>query len=194
MVANPMQARIKVGHTSRMVGCAVMVNLTRTEMNRLLDQITDLRHRGFVMLGYMHGMRRGELLALRGQDIQNGHIRIVRLKQRNRPIVNVQPLHERERELVERLAGLAGPGRMFNWSASYASRIIKDYLTKAGVYTFARQKSLHSLRHSAGTNLYKHSKDIVAVSCWLGQRSIESSRRYTNISQDELEALAARAL
>jgi integrase len=65
---------------------------------------------------------------------------------------------------------------------------------KIGAYSFPRQKSLHSLRHSTGTTLYAASKDLVAVSSWLGQRSVESARRYTNISQTALNALAASAL
>lgn len=177
-----------------------MVNLTKPEIDRLLAVITDERHRAFIQMGYFHAMRRSELLALRGVDVQNGHVVINRSKQRPdragkaQPLVNVQPLHVKERELVERLAGEAGPNRMFGWSKGHASKLVKQYLERAGIYTFARQKSLHSLRHAAGTNLYKASKDIVAVSRWLGHRSIESSRRYTNISNDELEKLAAEAL
>jgi hypothetical protein len=65
-------------------------------------------------------------------DVVNGHVRIVRLKQRKNPILNVQPLAAIERVLVERLAGQAGTGRLFPWSPSYTSRIIKTYLVASG--------------------------------------------------------------
>ncbi len=172
-----------------------MVNLTEKELTALLEAAkANPRDLAFVQLGYFHGLRRGELLALRGTDIVNGHVRIKRLKQRSHPIVNVQPLHEEERELVLRLAAAAGAERLFNFSARYASEMFRRYLVKAGIYTFARQKSLHSLRHSCGTNLYRESKDIVATAQYLGQRNIESARRYTNLAEAEVYAMAAKAL
>jgi integrase len=98
------------------------------------------KHQAFILLAYNHGCRRGELLRLRGSDVSgDGFLRIERLKQRRNPIVNVQPLAENERALVQ-----TGSKRLFPWSSSYASRIIKNYLKQAGVYTFAERKSLHS--------------------------------------------------
>lgn len=172
-----------------------MVNLTQFELAALVDATAGNElHRAFVWLGYYHGLRRGELLALKGTDIQNGHIRIVRLKQRKTPIINVQPLHKAECALVVKLAEQAGHDRIFKFGARHASGLINRYLKKAGVYTFARQKSLHSLRHSTGTNLYRNGHDIVAVAQYLGQKNIESARRYTHLSEAEVHTMAAKAL
>ena len=106
----------------------------------------------------------------------------------------VQRLHTRERQLIEKYAALAGSGRLFPYSAGYASRVLQKYLRLAGMYTFERQKSFHSLRHSTGDTLYRASRDIVAVATYLGHKSVESSRRYTHLSNDEINALAQKGI
>src|SRR4029077_10135387 len=133
-----------------------MVNLTSQEFEAVVALAfeNDERHAAMILFSYYHGCRRGEALALRGTDVVNGSVRIIRLKQRKKPITSVQPLHPRERDLIQQLASEAGDRRIFDYSAGYASQMMKRYLKQAGVYTFARQKSLHSLRHSAGHKLY----------------------------------------
>jgi integrase len=170
-------------------------NLAKSEITALLHVArNNEQHQAFILLAYHHAARRGELLNLRGTDVVNGHVRIVRLKQRKNPIVNVQPLAENERALVEQLASRAGTGRLFRWSNSYASRIIKTYLVASGIYTFPRRKSLHSLRHAAGHEIYQSCKDILAVSTHLGHRSVTSAQRYVHKSQAEINDIAANAL
>jgi integrase len=173
-----------------------MINLTTKEMAALLKAAShNARDTAFILIAYNHGARRGELLNLRGTDVANGYIRIARLKQKKTPIVCVQPLQESERDIVINLAEQAGSGPLFDFSARYASAMLKRYLERAGIYTFARTKSLHSLRHSCGTDLYQRGgKDIFAVATWLGHKSIASSQRYVHMSTAELNAMAATAL
>jgi integrase len=153
----------------------------------------DERHAAFILFSYYHAARRQEALALRGTGVVNGTVRFKRPKQKKDAIVNVQ-LFTRERELVERYAVQAGWGRVFPYSAGYASRMMRRYLTQSGAYRHARQKSLHSLRHSAGDKMYRANRDIVAVAKWLGHKNIESSRRYTHLNDAEVNAMAAVAL
>ncbi len=173
-----------------------MTNLTQTEFDAVvsLAMANDERHAAFILFSYFHAARRQEALALRGTDVINGTVRFKRAKQKRDPVVSVQPLFTRERELIERYAVQAGSGRVFPYSAGYASRMVRAYLTKAGAYTHARQKSLHSLRHSAGDRMYRSHRDIVAVAKWLGHKNIESSRRYTHLNDAEVNAMAAGAL
>ena len=173
-----------------------MTNLTQAEFDAVvsLAMANDERHAAFILFSYFHAARRQEALALRGTDVVNGTVRFKRAKQRKDAIVNVQPLFTRERELVERYAAQAGSGRVFPYSAGYASRMMRVYLTKAGAYTHARQKSLHSLRHSAGDKMYRANRDIVAVATWLGHKNIESGRRYTHLNDAEVNAMAVGAL
>jgi integrase/recombinase XerD len=182
-----------------------LINLTKDEIERLLAGIVDGRHRVFVMLGYYHGMRRGELLALTWDDILGigsdvPQIRIRRLKQRTRPIVNVQPLHPKEIEAVKVLwlessitSKLDQP-LVFPWSKAKASNLMRQYLTDLGIYTAPYQKSLHSLRHSCGRAIYRASKDIVEVAEYLGHKSVESSRVYSHPDPSEVFETAKGAL
>src|SRR5438445_10679038 len=106
----------------RFVACSKeeinVVNLEATELDKLFDAANkNERHLAFIMFSYYHAARRSESLALRGTDVANGCVRIRRAKQRLNAIVNVQPLHQRERALIERLAALAGDGRVFPYSA-----------------------------------------------------------------------------
>jgi integrase len=176
------------------VGVNLMTNLTAKELDRVLSIVTVPQHRCFLMLGYYHGMRRGELLRLTADDITAGHVRIHRLKRR-KTFVQVQPLHPKEKDEIEAyVATLSVPPKLFPWGRSVASNLVRRYLTDAGIYTFPYQKALHSLRHSCGRALYRASKDIVVVADYLGHSSVESSRRYIHSDLNEVHEIAKGAL
>ena len=171
-----------------------MINLTAGELDRVLAIVPDPQHRAFLMLGYYHGMRRGELLALRKEDFTAGHVRIHRLKRR-KVFTQVQPLHWKETETIEAVArSTTDYGRLFAWSPSVASKLVRRYYEIAGVYTFPYQKTLHSLRHSCGRTIYRACKDIVVVADYLGHGSVESSRRYIHSDMNEVHEIAKGAL
>ena len=170
-----------------------MTSFTDAELEQLLSAVVNPQHRAFLMLGYYHGARRGELLSLTGADIQNGHVTITRLKRRRR-FVSTHPLHPIERGLVERLAGEAGLSRLFPWSASKASHLVQSYLRDLGIYTSPYQKALHSLRHSCGRRIYRSSNNIVDVATYLGHANIESARRYVHADESEVSKVAIACL
>src|SRR5438445_7347562 len=174
----------------------VMTNLTQAEFDAVvaLALANDERHAAFILFSYYHAARRQEALALRGTDVINGTVRFKRAKQRKDAIVSVQPLFTRERELVEKYAVQAGSGRVFPYSAGYASRIVRAYLTKAGAYTQKRQKSLHSLRHSAGDRMYRATRDLVCRLLLEKKKNTESSRKYTHWNAAEVNAMEACTL
>ena len=75
-------------------------------------------------------------------------------------------------------------------SASQAGRnIIVKYLTKAGISLEAWDgKKFHALRRTTGTRLIRAGLPIESVSEILGQKSVESSKRYIALNNDELRS------
>ena len=169
-----------------------MTNLTAEELERLTSVVEEPSHRAFVFLGYYHGMRRGELLALRKSDFTKTHVQIHRLKRR-KAYTQAQPLNPKEIEAVEQTLAKTEE-LLFPWSPAVASNLMRHYLTVAGVYTFPYQKTLHSLRHSCGRAIYRACKDIVVVADYLGHGSIDSSRRYIHSDMNEVNEIAKGAL
>ncbi|MBI1925984.1 tyrosine-type recombinase/integrase [Candidatus Poribacteria bacterium] len=64
--------------------------------------------------------------------------------------------------------------------------LIKKYLSAAGMPSL----SCHDLRHLFATNLYNRHKDILLVKEALGHKTLESTLRYMNKTEEEV----ARAL
>src|SRR5438445_7830012 len=78
-----------------------ITNLTQTEFDAVvsLAMANDERHAAFILFSYFHAARRQEALALRGTDVINGTVRLKPAKEKTDPVVSVQPLVTRDREL-----------------------------------------------------------------------------------------------
>lgn len=68
----------------------------------------------------------------------------------------------------------------------YTRRGIYEIISKAFQLIGEKGYSVHSLRHTAATIMYKHTKDILLVKEFLGHESIESTKIYTHIDEEDM--------
>jgi integrase len=121
------------------------------------------------------GMRRGELLALRPENIQGRWIRIWKNKTKTPRSV---PLTE---AAVEALEGFSG------WSIDENDlRRVWDKLRDAMGLREDPEFVLHTLRHTTATRLLKKTRDITKVQKLLGHKKLQTTMRYAHISDEDL--------
>jgi len=75
-------------------------------------------------------------------------------------------------------------GQRGPWSRQAVQQLVKKYLKHLGMYE--KGKSVHSLRHSYATELYKQSKDLRAVQKQLGHASITTTQIYADVTQEDI--------
>lgn len=88
-----------------------------------------------MLVGFLHGLRVSETLAIRGADIADGKLAVKRLK-KSRPTlhalrVDADPLFD-ESPLIE--LARSNSGTLFSWSRQYMDRMIKQYAAFAGLH------------------------------------------------------------
>lgn len=67
---------------------------------------------------------------------------------------------------------------------------MSNYAKKTGVYKQNKKLGLHSLRHSAATNMLKNNIDIKTVSSILGHSSVDVTNIYLGIDVSQLRKLS----
>ena len=129
----------------------------------------------FLRLLIETGMRRGELLALRPENIQGRWLRIWKNKTKTPRSV---PLTEKA---VKCLEGFSG------WSiAENDLRRVWDKLREAMGLREDPEFVLHTLRHTTATRLLKKTRDITKVQKLLGHKKLQTTMRYAHISDEDL--------
>jgi type 1 fimbriae regulatory protein FimB/type 1 fimbriae regulatory protein FimE len=169
-------------------------HLTIDEVERLIEAAKTNRygHRDalMVLLAFRHGLRAGEVVDLRWDqiDFKTGTLHVRRFKN---GLPNSHPLtgrelralrrHQRESDkspfifVSERGAPLSAPGfsRMVERAAVSA---------KLGIKAHA-----HMLRHACGYKLANDGHDTRALQAYLGHRKIQNTTRYTALAQDRFK-------
>lgn len=163
---------------------------TQDESDRLLDAVEE-EHLAMVMTAVKAGLRRGELLALRWEDLDfvTGKVLVRRSVWKGKV---TSPKNHRHREvpmspkLVRALKAhrhLRGPlvfcrddGRML--TKDMIKRILPRACRKAGL----REVQWHALRHSFASQLVMAGVPLKVVQELLGHATIEMTMRYAHLA------------
>lgn len=195
---NPM-ARVKGPKKKK----ALPAYVREEDIDRLLDEVpfgTDyegVRDHLIILMLYMTGMRRAELIGLRDEDVRLDE-RVVKVtgkrdKQRLIPMDEslirevVHYLKVRDEFFQGKphsehfLLGVRG-GEI---SPSVVLNVVRDHLSKV---TGQTKRSPHVLRHSFATAMLNHGADLQSIQRLLGHESLETTQIYTHLSFEELKS------
>jgi len=161
---------------------------SRETMDKWLRESPDYI-RDFTFLAIFSGLRKTNILTLRGEDLDLKRRVIQRIgkgdKQISVPIVDELYRYIMTNKLHER-----------DWVITYNGKPVKDIkrawnsqLKRLGL-SFNR----HAMRHTCGTWIYERTGDILAVKEHLHHADIKTSERYTHTKKDKQLAKLNKAL
>jgi integrase/recombinase XerD len=162
----------------------------------LLRAAKDHSERDWLMLlvGFWHGLRVSEILALTPESIRAGYITVQRLKG---SLKTTQPLVSNEEPLLDEAAALrilsekTGAGvRLFSLTRQHFWRRIRKHCKTAGIPDHKAHP--HVLKHSIAMQTIK-SAGIENVRQYLGHKSISSTGAYLRVDDDAASRAIAGA-
>lgn len=168
--------------------------LTQSEKEALYTAAQDPRDRLIFSLGLNAGMRVSEIINLKTEDIdwENSQIRFIAKGGKERLIpMNLRlkidltiALENRPLELQHNFLIQNKRNIKTGVSRFAPDKLIRRYRKKAGIQ---RHLHMHMLRHTAATDFYRSCGDIYQTQRFLGHRRIDTTTRYAQIDDKEIE-------
>ncbi len=168
--------------------------LTMSEVVEILEAVPNLKHRTILIAIYSGGLRLGEVLRLRVEDILRKQQKVFVKGSKNKKdrytllskqfLVVLEQYYRAYRPDYWLFEGAdKGP-----YSASSVQQIFRRATKKANVGSHA---TLHTLRHSFATHLLEQGVDIRYIQELLGHASIETTVIYTHVAQKHLKNIVS---
>lgn len=164
--------------------------LSREEVQKIINSISNLKHRTIVALAYGSGLRVSEAVKLKisNIDLGRGLIYVHSAKgQKDRVTVFPEKLGL---DIIILIAGrpmddfLFASERGGRLTERTAQAIFEKALMKSGV---GKNASFHSLRHSFATHLLENGVDVRYVQELLGHQNIRTTQIYTHLTNPALK-------
>lgn len=163
--------------------------LIQEEIKRLFEQITNLKHRCLLMLMYGSGLRVGEVVKLKKEDLDfvEKTVFVYRSKGNKDRFTllsdkSIESLHQ-YMQMYKPQVWLFESPEGSHYSERSVQQIFADALKKAKI---TKRVSTHSLRHAFATHLLKAHVDLDFVRKVLGHNSILTTQRYLHVLKSEL--------
>jgi site-specific recombinase XerD len=165
------------------------VILTTKEIYSLIENTSNIKHKLIIKLLYGCGLRVGEIVNLKKEDIDFEesliHIRLAKGKKDR--FVKTPVSIERDLDAFSQLSGgkyLFESARSGKLTTATIQAILKNAARKAGT-----KKSVypHLLRHSFATHLLEQGTDLRVIQKLLGHSDIKTTQIYTQISQASIK-------
>ena len=160
--------------------------LSREEVARLLDVVTNPKHRLMVAMLYAAGLRVSELVKLRVRDLDlvkgEGWVRGGK-GDKDRPFIIARGLM---RALAQQIEGEGGGRWVFpgmkgtHYSPQSIRMILKNAAKRVGI---KKRVHPHMLRHSFATHLLENGEGVAGVQGMLGHNSMETTMGYVHLAR-----------
>lgn len=142
-----------------------------------------------LLVGFNHGLRISEMLALSPANVINGCIVVERLKGSKK---TVQPLLPSEQAAI--LAKVAAGGPFFSICRKTLWLHFKRYCAEAGVPAGKDFVSVHSLKHTCGRLGFKGGMTIPEIQTYLGHVNGANTMVYLTATEEEAASAFAAAV
>ena len=165
--------------------------LSLSEVNTLLQVTKNLKHKMILTTIYACGLRVGELVNLKIEDI-DGKRKTVHLKQgkgkkdRMVPVPNclLEELRVYYKQYKPKKYLFEGRNdKSLLETVKYSPSSIRQFYKRSLIAANIRKKStLHTLRHSYATHLYEKGINLRSIQVLLGHNSSKTTELYTHVS------------
>jgi len=162
------------------------------EVGKIISAADNLKHQLLLMITYSAGLRVGEVINLKFNDIdfERKMIRIISGKGRkDRYTILSDVVIERLRIYSETASGIwvfSGQGGDKPLTIRAAEKIFEKALLKSHV---KKDAGIHSLRHSFATHLLETGTDIRYIQKLLGHANVKTTEIYTHVSQKHISKI-----
>ena len=165
--------------------------LSENDIVRLITATKNLKHQIIVSILYSTGMRRGEIVNIRLQDIDFDR-RQIRINGGKGKKDRVTLLSEHMSSGLQHYIDQYNPKYWLienvnrtKYSDNSVGKVVRDLSRKAG----HKDVTPHVLRHSFATHLMDNGTDLRIIQSLLGHESIETTQIYTHVSNKNLAGI-----
>ena len=163
--------------------------LSKREVQRILFQVKNIKHKAILALLYSSGLRIGEVINLKIKSIDSHRMTIMvkggkGVKDRLVPLSHnlLSILREYYKKYKPKQYLFEGQNSL-QYSNSSANQFIKRYSKRAGI---KKKVTAHTFRHSYATHLLENGTDIRIIQKLLGHNSIRTTMIYTHVAEQSV--------
>lgn len=169
--------------------------LTQTEVSKMLSVCDNLKHSSILYTLYSSGIRLGELLAIRLEDIywernqifiRGGKGKKDRAVQLSHVLKEVLRLYFEVYKPIHWL--YEGQDKKTQYSTSSVQKVVRKAARLAGIQ---RHVTPHTLRHCYATHLHDGGTSIKYIQDLLGHKDIKTTLIYTHVSTHEVSGIVS---
>lgn len=167
--------------------------LSKEEVAAILHALQNQKHRTMLSLIYACGLRRGELLNLKPENIDSKRHLLIILNAKGKKD-RVVPISDKVIEMLREyfkayrpitwLFEGQNPGEQY--SEKSIQSVLKQALEKAKI---SKPVTLHWLRHSYATHLLESGTDLRYIQELLGHKSSKTTEIYTHVTETSLQKI-----
>ncbi len=164
--------------------------LNKQEIFNLLEAVDNPKHRAIMLLTYSAGLRLGEVVRLRVEDIDSErgliHVRQAKGRKDRYTVLSKIALEDlriywKEYKPQKWLFPSAQPDHHLHERS--VQKILEHACKKAGI---RKAISVHTLRHSFATHLLEGGTDLRYIQELLGHKSSKTTEIYTHVSKKDI--------
>ena len=169
------------------------VVLSRSEVIRTFKILQNFKHRALLILAYSSGLRVGEVVRLKLQDIDSdrGMIHVRKAKGKKDRYVRLSSIAQKtlnvyRQDFEPRNWLFEGQRAGRHLTERSVQKVLQNTIKKAHV---SKHVTMHSLRHSFATHLLEDGTDLRYIQELLGHYRPETTMRYTHVAKTNARAV-----